>query len=403
MLQYHRKNLLVHPLLLMFLNLKWTNYGRLYILVRASLLTLLTILLTVLIGISEPPRPTKDNPEAGCNDTMGPPYKLCLESGFLAILTVVVNFGYAVVLVLQLILFIRQRKVVHWFHTFVELCTVFSTAVFILSNPTDRWLAAVVALLCAWVSLNLFSRYFDVFGLYTIMFYDLLMRVTKAILVGIYYIIGYGLILYILVGDVTEYGNPILAVYNAFFSAFRGFDMDILEEKEKDESFQYRKTTYTIVLVMRVVLTITLVNLLIGIAVRSIGNIHKDALMYQAKLKILLFLELDPNIPRFLKRKIIPKSYKKTASVSMVDKAYNLWNFVVSKFSPEDHQSEHDEVKEIKQEDDKQKDMHYRIKQMECQVETLLKHQKILMEEMKMSHAMELCNNEHKHSYSTAL
>ena len=411
MLQYQRKNLLVHPLLLTFLNQKWRNYGRLYIQIRASLLTLLTILLTALIGFSEPPRPSTTDSEAGANNTIKTSCKLCLESNdgvpnALAKVTLAVNFGYIVVLAIQLISYIRQRQVVHWFHTFVELSTVGSTAMFILSNPTDRWLAAVVALLCAWVSLNLFSRYFDVFGLYTIMFYDLLIRITKAILVGIYYIIGFGLILFILIGDVTEYEDPVLAVYNAFFAAFGGFNRRILVVKEEEDSFQYRKSTYTIVLVMTVVLTITLVNLLIGISVGSIGNIQKEAMLHQAKLKIQLFLELDPNIPRFLKRKIIPKSFKKTRSISTTDRLYDFWNFIVSKFAPEVHQCEQDEVKEEKYEDDKQKDMHYRIKQMECQVESLLKHQKLFMEEMRMNYknnSMALYNNGNKSSYSTAL
>jgi len=410
MVQYQRKNLLVHPLLLTFLNQKWRNYGRLCIQIRASLITLLTILLTALIGFSEPPRPTIADSKVEGNEKPCE-LNLSLESNEgipnnLAKLTLAVNFGHAVVLIIQIISYIRLRKVIHWFHTFVELCTVFSTAVFILSNPVDRWLAAVVALLCAWVSLNLFSRYFDVFGLYTIMFYDLLIRITKAILVGIYYIIGFGLILFILIGDVTEYEDPILAVYNTFFAAFGSFNRRILVAKEEKNSFQYRKSTYTIVLLMTVVLTITLVNLLIGISVGSIGNIQKNALLHQAKLKIQLFLELDPNIPRFLKQKIIKKFYKKTKSNSIADRAYDLWNFIVFKFAPESHQSEEDKVKEEKQEDDKQRDMHYRIKQIERQVESLLKHQKLFMEEMRMNYknnSMEMNLNDHRSSYSTSL
>ena len=69
----------------------------------------------------------------------------------------------------------------------------------------------------------------------------------------------------------------------------------------------------------------------------------------------------------------------------MTDRVQNLWNFIVFKFAPEISQCEQDEVKEEKQ-DDKQKDMHYRIKQMEYQVESLLKHQKIFMEEMRMNY-----------------
>ena len=257
-----------------------------------------------------------------------------------------------------------------------------ATAIFIIGNPTE-WLAAVVALLCAWVALNLFSRYFDVFGLYTIMFYDLVLRITKAIMVGIYYIIGYGLILFILIGEETGFDGPAISVYNAFFAAFRGFSLGILTRKEENEYFEYRKTTYIIILVMTVVLTIALVNLLIGISVGSIGKIQQNALLHQAKLKIVLFLELDPNIPRLLKRRIFPKSYKIARTDSMTDKAYSLWNFIVSKFAPHAQICDHDlnETKET-QEDNKLKDMHYRIKQMERQVESVLQHQKLLMDKL---------------------
>ena len=134
---------------------------------------------------------------------------------------------------------------------------------------------------------------------------------------------------------------------------------------------------------LTVVLTIALSSLLIGIAVGSIGNIEKEALLYQAKLRIRLFLELDPHIPKFLERiMIIPKSYNIKGSVSMTDRAYNLWNFFVSKFAPPLKHSGHAEIKEKHEEDNKQKDMHYRIKAMERQIETVLKHQKLLMEQL---------------------
>lgn len=66
----------------------------------------------------------------------------------------------------------------------------------------------------------------------------------------------------------------------------------------------------------------------------------------------------------------------------MSDKAYNLWNFIVSKFAPHlQTDKDLDEAKETK-EDNKLKDMHYRIKQMERQVESVLKHQKLLMDKL---------------------
>ena len=67
MRQNNWENRLVQPLMLIFLTLKWRNYGRFYTQIRASLLTLLANLLTALIGFSELPRP---DPETGQSSTM---------------------------------------------------------------------------------------------------------------------------------------------------------------------------------------------------------------------------------------------------------------------------------------------------------------------------------------------
>ena len=83
----------------------------------------------------------------------------------------------------------------------------------------------------------------------------------------------------------------------------------------------------------------------------------------------------------------------------MTDRAYNLWNSIEPKFAPEDHQGDHDEVKEIKQ-DDKQKDMHYHIKQMECQMESLLKQQKLFVEVMRRNYRAMNCTTTHTNTHS---
>ena len=132
---------------------------------------------------------------------------------------------------------------------------------------------------------------------------------------------------------------------------------------------------------LTVVLSVTLINLLIGISVGSIGDIQKDTLLYQAKLKIRLFLELDPNIPSVLKGRIIPRSHRIKGSASITDRAYSLWNRIVAQFAPKGEGTEHKETRES-QEDFKAKDMHYRIKQIEHQVESVIKHQKTLMDKL---------------------
>ena len=112
---------------------------------------------------------------------------------------------------------------------------------------------------------------------------------------------------------------------------------------------------------MSVVLAITLFNMLISIFFGSINDVQKDELFFQAKLRINLFLELDPKILSALKGKVIPKYYRIKGSASTVDKAYIPWNFTASKFSIILEDFKVEETKES-QKDYKIKDIHYRIK-----------------------------------------
>ena len=345
-LEYDRAALLTYPLLLTFLYLKWRNYGRLTVQIRASLLVLLVFLLTILIAVSDPPRPP--TMLSSHNDTTDSDEKIRIENHgaefhvlshahegpyvTLAIVTLTVDFAYMIIVVLSIITSIRLRRLSYFRLALAELSTVTLTAVFIIAYPT-QWLTAVPALLCAWFALNLFSRYFDVFGLYTIMFYNLLYSIVKAILVCLYYIIGFGLIMYIIIGEETLYANPWIAVYTTFYSVLGGFDISKLEEKEADNTLLYPTASYIIVLIMTIVLSVTLMNLLIGISVGSIDAIQKNAHLVQAKLKIELFLTIDPNIPNSWKSKIIPKDYKvKGHKTNITNCISNLWNYISSFF-----------------------------------------------------------------------
>ena len=379
----HADKFLTHPLLVTFINLKWRNYGRLYIQIRASVPTMLTILLTVLFLISDPPRLRSATADAN-STAYGEDDLHESVPDYLTSITLTVNFMYVVVLLIQAILFIRLRKVFHWVHYSAELASIVFTAVFILTYPT-QWLAGVAALLCSWIGLNLFSSYFDVFGLYTIMFYDLLLRIVKAILVGLYYIIGFGLVMYVLIGDDPLYNSPWIAVYTTFFSVINGFDIGLLAEKDQDDTLQYKNATFVIALLLTVVLTVTLLSLLIGIAVRSIVNIQKDAIAHQARLKASLFLEIDPNIPHILKRRIIPMFYKVEESNPMTTAIRNIWNYVAAFFATqiEGHNELHKNAQTTKASFAMLNDVTYHVKEMETRIKSIQRQQDAVLMELK--------------------
>ena len=57
-------------------------------------------------------------------------------------------------------------------------------------------------------------------------------------------------------------------------------------------------------------------------------------------------LEQDPNIPKQLKEKIIPKLDKIKGSASITDRACSLWNFIVAQFAPHIQGEEHKVMRE---------------------------------------------------------
>jgi len=321
----------------------------------------------VLVSISDPPRNHINNTDIANATTNH-------DDNILRSLSSVILFTdtiYGIVLIIQVIFYIRLRKIFHPVHFAVEVGAVIFTAVFLYTDPSE-YLAAVGALMCSWVALNLFSRYFDIFGLYTIMFYELLFKIIKVFFVGSYYIIGFGIILYILIGEEFLYDNPIKAIYASFYIAISRFNINIIAQKSDDDTLQYPFVTYSVIIAFNIVVSITLINLLIGIAVQQIGIIEDDALAYQAELKTQLFLELDPIIPKILKNKIFPKSHKVKGHGFDIYQVGGIWNRFTSLFKYTYESQENEQVM-TNQKDHETQEMIDRIRQMENQIERILK------------------------------
>ena len=368
MIKYKRRKLFTHPLLLTFLNAKWLKYGRLYIQIRAGVLMLLTFLLSLLIGISDPPRKNIGTTEQ-LNATID-------DDGYipnaLLIIILITDFFYALVIILQIFFFIKLRKISRPAHFIFEVAAVIFTVAFLTTEPT-KWSAGITALLCSWVSLNLFSRYLDVFGLYTIMFYELLFKIVKVLLVGLYYVIGFGLALYIIIGEESLYNHPVKAIYAAFYGAISDLNVIIIANKEEEDTLRYPITTYITLIVFNVLVSITLINLLIGIAVRKTVEIQKSALLYQAKLKTQLFLELDLLIPEFLQHKIFPKEHRiRGSSFNIRGRIGSIYDRFANFFAYDDESQDNEEAYSY-QKDHDMHDMVYRMSQMEDQIESILK------------------------------
>ena len=75
---------------------------------------------------------------------------------------------------------------------------------------------------------------------------------VKVLLVGLYYIIGFGLALYIIIGEEKLYNHPVKAIYAAFYGAISDLNVIIISNKEEEETLQYPITTYIPLLIFNV-------------------------------------------------------------------------------------------------------------------------------------------------------
>ena len=143
-----------------------------------------------------------------------------------------------------------------------------------------------------------------------------------------YYIIGFGLALYIIVGEEALYSNPFKAIYAAFYGSISDLNIRIISDKEANNTLRYPITTYITILFFNISVSITLINLLIGIAVQKTATIQDRALLYQGELRVQLFLELDLIIPEFLQYKIYPKEHniKRSNGLGINRKFGDIWN-----------------------------------------------------------------------------
>ena len=367
MVEYKRNKLFAHPLLLAFVELQWKRYGKWYILFRAATLLLLAALLALLIFISDPPRKDMNFTEqlnTTTDDNGYIPYSL-------RIIIFLADIFYALVLILQAFFFVKSKKVYHPAHYFFEVAAVTYTAAFLFTDPT-KWFTGISALFSAWLALSLFSRYIKVFGLYTIMFYELLFQVIKVLLVGLYYIIGFGLALYIIIGEERLYNHPIKAIYATFYASISNLNVIVISSKEDKNTLRYPISTYITLLVFNVCVSITLINFLIGIAVSKTKTIQKSALLYQAKLKVQLFLELDLIFPKsWLYKGFLETNEAENSGVTAENRFESMWNYFTNFFAYNDESQNQENCKH--QKDHEMQEIIYRISQLENQIETILK------------------------------
>ena len=307
MLQYSRVDLLTHPVVAYYLKSKWKTYGRLIYGLHFLLTSLQVIFLSAFVLATPPTRLnlTDNFVVIDDNTTLTNISTSSTVLRFITLAFCLINtvMWFANIFAIGIpVLSIRRYEII-W----VPGIALSSTYAFLLPWKYHvyglefvYWDAGAISVFISWVSLILYIKFYDYFGLYVTMFTEVLATLVKVLFICILFLIAFSMTFFILVGDAF----PFKFIGDSFFIMFSyllgEIDYEYYIERSNNNAIEHPVLTYLFVILAAVLLAIVVMNLLIGLAVGDIERIKKNALVRQRADKVNFFAILDHTIPKFI-------------------------------------------------------------------------------------------------------
>ncbi|XP_071493982.1 transient receptor potential cation channel subfamily A member 1-like [Diadema antillarum] len=183
-----------------------------------------------------------------------------------------------------------------------------------LSIPLEwQWQCGTVAVFLAWINLILFIRRFYPFGIYVIMFLDILRTFMLFVPVLFLFIMAFALAFYTLLMNQESFNRFgysfattfVMMIGNLnFWKVFHSQNYlnteNTLADGEKDyflSSVFYQKLTYVIFTLFLIVMSILIMNLLVGLAVGDVHAIQERAKLYHLKMQVEMVMKVQQALP----------------------------------------------------------------------------------------------------------
>ncbi|XP_075241022.1 transient receptor potential cation channel subfamily A member 1 homolog isoform X2 [Convolutriloba macropyga] len=320
------EHLLQHPLVLMLLRHKWSAFGSMVY--YANLLQFLIYLsfLTGYIVVTKPKHFWKGN-ASSVYDNLDDYIRNQDGSGVnWNAFRVFNNYGQWVVIafaVFNLIKEMFQIKVYKmvYFTSGTNAIEVgcFSLAL-VLTVPTalgfnddntpnaPQWQCGAVAIFLSWINLVLFIQKFPKFGIYVVMFTDILVTFFNFFLVFFLFIVAFGMGFYTLLQNQNDFSTVVYAMIKTGVMMIGEFEYtDIFfGDPDTNPKGSWQVVTLLFFVVFAVIMSIITMNLLVGLAVDDIKAVQDTAVLQRMAMQVELALQVQHILPeRFRKYFII--------------------------------------------------------------------------------------------------
>lgn len=320
MVKYHRVECLYHPVAVAYLNNKWLSYGlwvhlTLLMMYIAFLCCLNLFVINFDFDIYHEALKPFDN---STTSKYSPNYMDNITTSQKAFIYLILCF--AIFNILKEFTQMKSQKgeyfkdkdnLTEWIF-YILLLFLVLPFFFNVCN-SFQWQAGSVAIFMAWFNLLLHLQRFEHFGIYVVMFLEILQTLVRVIMVFVVLILAFGFSFYISLheGNSPSFSTPGLSIMTSAVMMLGSIDyQQVWVDADYKGTLPNKTLNYMFLAFFILIMPILLINLLIGLAVGDIEAVLKNAKMKTIAMQVQLHTDMEQKLPLWL-IKMVDKPFLK--------------------------------------------------------------------------------------------
>ncbi|XP_053571098.1 transient receptor potential cation channel subfamily A member 1 [Bombina bombina] len=306
MVQHNRVDLLSHPVCREYLLMKWMAYGFKAHILNLAVYSLGLIPLTLLIINAVKPTSLNGTMASSSNT-------LQLEDTYFVRVCMGLVFFMSIFGIVKELIQIFQQKFLYLldYSNLLDWAIYISSIIFVSSSCKTpiamtkfQWQFGSGAVFLSWVNFLIYLQRFESFGIYIVMFWEILRTLLRIVILFFFLLLGFGLSFFVLLYPQTTFSTPYFALMQTFTMMLGDINyQDGFLHPLIDDQIAYPFLTFIHLIMFTLLIPILLMNLLIGLAVGDIAEVQRNAGLKRIAMQVSLHTSLEKKLPLwFLKR-----------------------------------------------------------------------------------------------------
>lgn len=191
-------------------------------------------------------------------------------------------------------------------------------------NGPWKWQLAVAALFFGWMHLLLLIRQQPVFGIFVVMFTQVLTTFAKFALILGLFIAAFAICFHLLLSDKDQFASVSTSLLKTSVMVVGELDFNTIFHEGASVA---QPLAYPLFIVFVVFMSILVMNLLVGLAVDDINSVREQANLKRLAMTVNLILEMEALLPVQFLRHAIRKHLTLRPNVSWTSSPTDWWRW----------------------------------------------------------------------------